>query len=163
MSPLSTLCVPQAFTKHHSPSTTQLSDLLQNGYFFHYNSFISWRVCAEPVSNWLAGWGSCNFPVRAATHLWKGRVALWVLCMRWWKHLCHLHTSQSLLAGSPRGAAQPSPVSPYCFCKPRICSAQTSASEASSWSCLCLVFLSVFCWLNCSISQRLSCVSVAVL
>lgn len=119
-------------------------------------------VLNQSATDWQ-GEGAVNFPVRAATHLWKGRVALWVLCMRWWKHLCHLHTSQSLLAGSPRGTAQPSPVSPYCFCKPRICSAQTSASEASSWSCLCLVFLSVFCWLNCSISQSLSCVSVAVL
>lgn len=88
--------------------------------------------------------GAVSFPVRAATHFWKGRVALWVLCMRWWRHLCHLYNSQSLLAGSSRCTAQSSPVSPYCFSKPRKCSAQTGASQASSWSCLCLVFLPVF-------------------
>lgn len=86
-----------------------------------------------------------NFPVRATTRFWKDRAALWVLCMQWWRHPCH--TSQSCVTGSPKCTAQSSPVSSYCFSKPRNYSAQTGAFLASSWTCLCLAFLPVFCFL----------------
>lgn len=128
----------------------QPSYLLRNGCFvLTIASLADVYLLKQSATDWQDK-GVVNFPVRADRHVWENRAALWVLCMQWWMHLCHLHTSQPLHAGSPRCMAQSSPVSLYCFSSPRNCSAQTAVSQTApeTVSGLCFSLASAFCRLN---------------